>query len=291
MRTARFIFKRGIIMTLLIFVSWTIAGAYTIVFHGGNRVEIPDNFIVTSNAVIYEAAPGVNVSFRLKSIDIPATERANDDSAGSFLGRTGAHRVQAPPSTTATQKATRTITNRDLEPYESARLRREATWEKRRKELGLPSLEETRREAARRDAALDEFLAKKRLEQEANRRHELEVMRFAEMAARMNAPAYQGGPYYLPTGAFSDTSVNAFFDNGAFGPFDSRFRFGRGFPFGINQGSPCGFNPSASCLLSHPFSLFNQGSFSARRKFFTAPRTTVGGHRGRGVFVGPGRRR
>ena len=195
MRTPRFIFKRVISMTLLIFVSWTIAGAYTIVFYGGNRVEIPDNFIVTSNAVIYETAPGVNVSFRLKSIDIPATERANNDSAGSFLGRTGAHRVQA-PSTTATQKATRTITNRDLEPYESARLRSEATWEKRRKELGLPSLEETRREAARRDAALDEFLAKKRLEREANRRHELEAMFFAEMAARMNATAYQGGQYH-----------------------------------------------------------------------------------------------
>ncbi|HEX6731741.1 MAG TPA: hypothetical protein VF074_17075, partial [Pyrinomonadaceae bacterium] len=272
MRTPTFIFKRVISMTLLIFVSWTIAGAYTIVFYGGNRVEIPDNFTVTSNAVIYEAAPGVNVSFRLKSIDIPATERANDDSAGSFLGRTGAHRVQAPPSTTATQKATRTITNRDLEPYESARLRSEATWEKRRKELGLPSLEETRREAARREAALDEFLAKKRLEQEANRRHELEAKLFAETAARMNATAYQGGQSYWPTG-------NAFFDNGAFGPFDSSFRFGRGFPFGVTQGSPCGFNPSASCLLSHPFSLFNQGSFRARRMIFGAPRRIVGGHR------------
>ena len=164
----RFICKRVISMTLLIFVSWTIAGAYTIVFYGGNRIEIPDNFIVTSNAVIYEAAPGVNVSFRLKSIDIRATEHANNDSAGNFLRRTGAHRVQSPPSTTATQKATRTITNRDLEPYERARVRSEATWEKRRKELGLPSLEETRRDAARREAALDEFLAKKRLEEDAN---------------------------------------------------------------------------------------------------------------------------
>ena len=283
MRTPRFIFKRVISMTLLILVSWTIADAYTIVFYGGNRVEIPENFTVTSNAVIYEAAPGVNVSFRLNSIDIPATEHANNDSAGSFLRRTGAHRVQAPPSTTATQKATRTITNRDLEPYETARLRSEAAWEKRRKELGLPSLEETRREALRREAALDEFLAKKRLEQEANRRHELEAMLFAQMAARMNATAYQGGQYHWPTG-------NAFFDSGVFGPFDSSFRFGRRLPFGVSQGSPCGFNASASCLLSHPFSLFNQGSFPARRMIFGAPRTIVGGHRGRGVFVSARRR-
>lgn len=270
-------------MTLLIFASWTIANAYTIVFYGGNRVEIPDNFTVTSNAVIYEAAPGMNVSFRLNSIDIPATERANNDSAGSFLRRIGAHSVQASPSTTATQKATRTITNRDLEPHERARLESEATWEKRRKELGLPSLEETRREAARREAALDEFLRQKRLEQEANRRRELEAKLFAEMAARMNATAYQGGQHYWPTG-------NAFFDSGVFGPFDPSFRFGRGFPFRVNQGSPCGFNPSAACLLSHPFSLFNQGSFPARRMIFGAPRTTVGGHRGRGVFGRPGRR-
>ena len=283
MRTPRFIFKRIISMTLLIFVSCTITGAYTVVFYGGNRVQIPDNFIVTSTAVIYEAAPGVNVSFLLKSIDIPSTERANDDSAGSFLGRIGAHRVQAPTSTTATQKATRTITNRDLEPYESARLRSDATWEKRHKELGLPSLEETRREAARRDAALDEFLAKKRLEQEANRRYELEAKIFAEMVARMNATANQGGQSYFPTGT-------AFSDSGGFGAFDSSFRFGRRSPFGFIQGSPCGFNPSASCLLSHPFSLFNQGSFPGRRKIFVAPRTTVGGHRGRGVFVSPGRR-
>jgi len=269
-------------MTLLTFVSWTIADAYTLVFYTGMRIEIPDDFVVTSDAAIYEVAPGVKFSFRLKSIDISATERANNGSAGSFLRRIAAQGVQAPPSTTATQRATRTITNRDLEPYERARIKSEVTWNKRQKELGLPSLEKTRREAARREAALDEFLAKKRLEQEANRRRELEAQLFTEMAARMNAPSNQGGQYYGPTG-------NAFFDTVGFGPFDSRFRFGRGFPFGVNQGSPCGFNASASCLLTHPFSLFNQGSFPAHRTIFGAPRTIVGGRRG-GGFVSPGRR-
>ena len=282
MRITRFICKRLISVTLLTFLSWTIADAYTIVFYSGNRVEIPDDFIVTSNAVVYEAAPNINVSFRLISIDIAATEHANNDSAGSFLRRADAHRVQASQSTTATKNAARTITNRDLEPYERARLRSEETWEKRRKELGLPSLEETRREAARREAALDEFLAKKRLEQEANRQRELEAQLFAEMVARTNATAYQGGQYYGPTGAF--------FDAGGYGAFDSRFRFGRGFPLGINKGSPCGFNASASCLLTHPFSLFNQGSFPGHRTIFGTPRTIFGGRRGGGVFVGPGRR-
>ena len=270
-------------MTLFIFVSWTIAGAYTIVFYGGNRVEIPDNFVVTSNAVIYEAASGINVSFRLKSIDVPATERANNVSSGSFLRRIGVERGQAPPSTTATQNATRTITNRDLEPYEQARVRSEAIWEKRRKELGLPSLEEIRREAARREVALDEFLARKKLEQDANYWQERQAELRAEITARMNATDYQGGQYYWPTGIVP-------VDNGVFGSFDSRFRFGRGFPFGVNQGSPCGFNPSASCLLTHPFSLFNQGAFPGRRTTFVAPRPIVGGPRGGGVFVSPGRR-
>ena len=278
MPTITSICKRVIGMTSLIFVTWTIASAYTIVFYGGKRVEIPDNFIVTSNAVIYEAAPDMNISYLLTSIDIPATERANNDSAGSFLGRSSAPPVEAPPLTTTTQKATRTITNRDLEPYQSARVRSEATSEERRKDLGLPSVEEARREAARREVALDEYLAKKRVEQEAIRRQEFEDKLFLELLARTNGTPNQGGQYYWPTGAF--------FDGGASGAFDSSFRFGRRFP---TVGSPCGFNPSAACLLSHPFSLFGQGSIPTRRSFFVAPRT-VGGRRGGGVFVSPGRR-
>src|SRR6478609_6670657 len=133
MPTITSISKRVIGMTSLILVTWTITSAYTIVFYGGKRVEIPDNFIVTSNAVIYEAAPDMNISYLLKSIDIPTTERANNDSAGSFLGRSSAPPVEAPRLTT-TQKATRTITNRDLEPYQSARVRSEATSEERRKD-------------------------------------------------------------------------------------------------------------------------------------------------------------
>src|SRR5215470_5972446 len=91
--------KRILSMTLFIFVSWTIAGAYTVVFHGGKRAQIPDDFIVTSDALIYESAPGVNVSFRLYSIDVVATERANNESAGSFLNRIRTQRTQLPTTT------------------------------------------------------------------------------------------------------------------------------------------------------------------------------------------------
>ena len=181
----------------------------------------------------------------------------------------GGAQVQSRPSTTATRKATRTITNRDLEPYERARIRSEAIWEKRQKELGLPSLEETRRELARREAALDEFVARKRLEEEVIRREREAELR-AEMAARVRATYYQGEQHYWPTAILP-------FD-GVF-PSLSRFR----------QGSPCGFNPSPSCLISHPFSLFNQGALPARRTIIVAPRTIVRGARG-GGFVIPGRR-
>ncbi|HEU4477057.1 MAG TPA: hypothetical protein VFR80_00985 [Pyrinomonadaceae bacterium] len=214
MQLLKFISKRIISITSLIFVGWTIVGAHTLVFYGGAQ-------------------------------------------------------VQSRPSTTATKKATRTITNRDLEPYERSRVRSEAAWEKRQKELGLPSLEETRREIARQEAALDEFLARKRVEEELIRR-EREAKLLAEMAARMSANFYQGEHYYWPTATLPL--------NGVF-PSHSRFR----------QGSPCGFNPSPSCLLTHPFPLFNQGAFRARGTIIVAPRTIVRGARG-GGFVMPGRR-
>lgn len=181
----------------------------------------------------------------------------------------GGAQVQSRPSTTATKKATRTISNRDLEPYERSRVRSEAAWEKRQKELGLPSLEETRRELTRREAALDEFLARKRLEERLIRLEREAELR-AEMAARTRATYHQGEQYYWPTAI---QPVDGFF------PFRSRFR----------QGSPCGFNPSPSCLLTHPFSLSSHGAFPARRTIIVAPRTIVRGARG-GGFVIPGRR-
>ena len=180
----------------------------------------------------------------------------------------GGAQVQSRPSTTPTGKATRTITNKDLEPYERSRIRSEAAWEKRQKELGLPSLEETRRELARREAALDEFVARKRLEQELRREREAKLR--ADVTPGMSATSYQGEQYYWPTAILPLDGV-----------FPSRLRF--------RQGSPCGFNPSPSCLLTHPFSSFNQGAFPARRRVIVAPRTTVRGARG-GGFVIPGRR-
>jgi hypothetical protein len=126
------------------------ASAYTLVMRDGRRVTIPDNFTVTSAAVIYEVGSGIQISVQLGSLNIPATERANGDAAGSFLLRADASSQTAAPSASSQgrTKADRSITNADLEGYRRSRLASEKAYEKRRRELNLPSLEQQRRDLA-----------------------------------------------------------------------------------------------------------------------------------------------
>jgi hypothetical protein len=124
------------------------ASAYTIVMRGGKRIEIPAKFFVTATTVTYEAAPAIQITLQLAAIDIPATEKANNETAGALLRRIGEPRAdlaaQLPP---ATSSARRTITNRDLESSMVRRRQSELAYEKRRQELGLPSVAESRRRA------------------------------------------------------------------------------------------------------------------------------------------------
>jgi hypothetical protein len=259
------------------------ASAYTIVMRGGKRIEIPAQFLVTSTTLTYAVAAGMNVTLQMAAIDIPATERANNEPPGSFLKRANLPSVTPQVSTTAKPHI---VTNRDLETYARARRESEVAYERRRIELGLPSLEESRRRAERDQAALDEIVARRRQAEAENYWREREAELQAEMAAaRINALNSASAEPYWPAGFIA-------IDNGTFGPFGSRFRFGlqRRFPFGFNQGSPCGFNPSPSCLLSHPFPFgFNQQFFRSRPTILVAP--NAGGRRfGGGVLVNPGRR-
>src|SRR5215216_4975577 len=61
--------------------------AYTVVLRGGRRVEIPATFTVTKWTLTYEAAPGINVTLQISTIDIAATERANNEPPGALLRR------------------------------------------------------------------------------------------------------------------------------------------------------------------------------------------------------------
>ena len=142
--------SRVVVAALVLAFSAVSASAYTLVMRDGRRVTIPDNFTVTSAAVIYEVGSGIQISVQLSSLNIAATERANGEAAGSFLLRADPSSQSAAPSAPSEgrTKADRSITNADLEGYRRARLASEKAYEKRRRELNLPSLEQQRRDLA-----------------------------------------------------------------------------------------------------------------------------------------------
>jgi hypothetical protein len=130
---------------LLLLVVPLAASAYTVVMRGGRRIEIPERFVVTETTLTYEVSPGISITLQMSAIDIAATERANNEPPGSLLERAGMqaqNAVNVQPT-----RAARTITNRDLDATRRAREASEAAYERRRRELGLPTLEESRRRA------------------------------------------------------------------------------------------------------------------------------------------------
>jgi hypothetical protein len=143
--------------------------AYTVIMRGGRRVEVPSRFEVTATTLTYEISPGIQVMLILDAVDIPATEKANNEAPGSLLQRAFAEsrlsseqNASARPATTAT----RTITNRDLEASMHRRTASELAYEQRRKELGLPSVEESRRKAAAESELIAGELAETRAAQQ-----------------------------------------------------------------------------------------------------------------------------
>lgn len=117
--------------------------AYTLVMRDGRRVEIPNQFSVTETTLTYEVSPGFQVTVQIASIDLAATEKANGERPGALLNR--ARMVSASPvAPEKKEPAKRSVSNRELDRYARARQESEVEYEKRRKELGLPSIEESR---------------------------------------------------------------------------------------------------------------------------------------------------
>jgi hypothetical protein len=143
-----------------------VTNAYTVIMHGGRRVEIPSRFVVTPATLTYEVAEGIQITLPMAAIDIPATEKANHELPGSLLGRAKRGATLSSLSNDdrkqeASSGARRTITNRDLETLRRRRLETETAYEKKRKQLGLPSMEEQRKlDAAAFDAVTMEFALK-----------------------------------------------------------------------------------------------------------------------------------
>ena len=158
------ILTRLLFVTVILVVLANVAGAYTIVFRDGHRIEVPAMFEVGTTTVTYELAPGINKTLQLAMIDIVATERANLETPGSFFKHSQEPAIVSPAP--PIQRAGRTLTNLDLEPIRQRRIESEKGYEKRRIELGLPTIEESRqRQAAAEEAMLT--LARQRAAEEA----------------------------------------------------------------------------------------------------------------------------
>ncbi len=144
------------IVCLLLAFAMT-ASAYTLVLRDGRRIEIPTEFILTRTTLTYEISPGFNQTLLVTLIDIPATERANNESWGGFFS----HREQTQASNKTNSQpsgpAVRTLTNMDLDAVRQRRVESEQAYESRRKQLGLPTLEESRRRQSAESAEMTEL--------------------------------------------------------------------------------------------------------------------------------------
>ena len=253
---------------LFLFLTVSVVNAYTVVMRDGRRVQIPNEFTVTNSTLTYDVGNGIQVTIQLNTVDIGATERANGEAQGSLLMKATA--PKAPVERAPQINAERSITNADLEKYRRARVESENEYEKRRQELGLPSMEERRREVAAIEDRTLEHVRNVRAQEEAYLRSRAEALR-AEAAAneaRASRQAPVDMPWTYPFGGFP-----------AFGAFDG---------FGITAG-PFGrfrrFQPSPfDNFLSTPITPFPRIPFT-RRNVFTPRGVTINPrpvHRGHG---------
>ena len=260
-RRRRSLTSRVLVVALTLAFGAASASAYTIVMRDGRRVEIPDKFTVTSSTVTYEVGSGFQVTMQLNTVDIAATERANNEAKGAFLLRaTTPASVEPAPQT----GARRSITNADLEEYRRARVESEKVYERTRKELGLPSLEERRREAAAiQDRTVEQVRVLRRQQEmeEAYQRSREEALRARIDANNAQVNSWGAFPGFFP------------FDGDGFGTgFGGFRRFGR---------LPVSQFPG---FLSTPITPFPTLSPRFRRPVFTAPGVRINRrpvHRGR----------
>ncbi len=274
------LFRKLLVIALVLAFSATAANAFTVVMRSGRRVEIPNTFTLTKSSLTYETAPGIQVTIPLVSIDVDATERINGQPAGSFLAT--ASQPKAPPAEpmqTRRTTAARSITNQDLESYRRARVENE----RQRQELGLPSVEDRRREVEEIDNRTQEQIREMRSREELefwrNRAMSLETQMVATQAQIGNMQNQVNDyPWAYPYGVGLVTGGFPFAFDG-FNRFDkfgfNNFGFNR---FGIQNG------------LRAPIAGFRG------RLLFTTPKTVNhgggghgGGPRGGGVHGGGGR--
>ena len=161
---ARSVLAKSGIAVVLVLICSIAASAYTLVLRGGLRSEIPDEFTLTRATLTYEVAPGFTKTILVSLIDIPATERANNQPYGSFFKRRDQapedpQSPQASPPAEPPSQTVKTVSNSDLAAFRQRRIESEKAYEKRRLQLGLPTVAESRRRQA---AEEDEYRAELR---------------------------------------------------------------------------------------------------------------------------------
>jgi len=238
---------------LFLFLTVSAANAYTVVMRDGRRVEIPNEFAVTNSTLTYDVGNGIQITMQLNTVDIAATERANGQAQGSFLMKATA--PKAPVAPVPQTSAQRSITNTDLEKFRRARVESENEYEKRRQELGLPSMEERRREVAEIEDRTVEQVRNMRAQEEAYWRGRADALR-AESANE--GQSRQDIPWSFSSGGVLPFDGAGFGVTG--GPFNRFGRF-RSSPFD-------GF-------LATPITPFPRFPFTDRRRVFTAPGVRV----------------
>jgi len=259
--------RRVLSVALFLFLTVSAVNAYTVVMRDGRRVEIPNEFTVTNSTLTYQVSNGFQITVQLNAVDIAATERANGESPGSLLQRAGAPKgVIEPAPQTRPASAQRSITNSDLEKYRLARVESEKEYESRSKELGLPSLEDRRREVEAIDDRTLEQVRSMRAQEEAYWRSRADAFR-AEMEAKRAAQleSLSQRPAELPWSySFGDFPAFWPFDGVGFGITGGRFnRFRR------VQSSPF------SGFLATPITPFPTFPFTGPRRVFGAPRIRI----------------
>ena len=241
--------SRIVSVSVIILVLGVAANAYTVIMRGGRRIEIPSQFVVMPATLTYKVTEGIQITIPMAAIDIPATEKANNETPGSLLKRAQLATGESLVARDLMQKqkadsgTRRTITNRDLETSMRRRQENEAAYEARRKQLGLPSLEESRKQAAAEFDQVTTELAQKRIaerESEGYWRARAAALR-TEMAALDAELNYirvrlDEVPFGTPLGGWGG-SITSFGSIVGFGGFRGSGNFGGrgnlgGTPFG-----------------------------------------------------------
>jgi len=251
--------SRILFAALFLFLTVTVVDAYTVVMRDGRRVEIPNEFTVTNSTLTYDVGNGMQITIQLNAVDIDATEHANGEAQGALLMKATAPKTPVENVSQTRASVQRSITNADLEKFRRARVESEKEYEIQRQQLGLPSMEDRRREVEEIQDRTLEQVRSMRAQEEAYWRTRAEAWR-----AQMSANEAQLGrqvPDQVPFG-YSFGSVSGF------SPFD-------GFGFGVTAG-PFGrfgrFRPSPfDGFLATPITPFPRFPFTNRRPVFVAP--------------------